>query len=170
VAVQENVQVETGTYHGVSYRFRFTDGSGTFAGAPGNTLGDWQKNNWKVLCGKDPIDDKKSCAMHLKELWIVVFVGLRNNPNKQALVQIGGNHYPGSSMAIRINEEKPFVANLPGFSLTMSSMIIQKLKTNPKVATRYQEWPKDYPTDDTFQVFGFSETYEYINWAVQQIK
>src|SRR5262245_58995995 len=84
VAVQENVQVETGTYHGVSYRFRFTDGSGTFAGALGNTLGDWQKNNWKVLCQKDPINDAKSCAMHIKELWILVTTKPRNNAHKQA--------------------------------------------------------------------------------------
>ena len=97
VVAQANVQMETGTYHGVQYRFRFTDGSGTFAGASGNTLGDWQKNNWKVICKKDLINDEKSCAMHIKELWILVTVKPHNNAHKQAWVEVGKNHYPGSS-------------------------------------------------------------------------
>jgi hypothetical protein len=169
IIVSGTHQTETGTYNGIKYMFSFTDGRGTFEGAPGNTLDSRERIHWGVRCWKDPIDDHKSCGMYSKQLWIVV---IKTNKQEQVFVSVGKNHYPGSTVAIRISDEKPFVTNAKDgmFNAMTSSIIIQKLKTNPKVAIRYQEWPKDFSTDEVFQVFGFPETYEYINWAVQKIK
>lgn len=163
------VQEEVGIYNGVAYHFSFTDGAGFFTGEPRNPLDGAQPKpnwaNWKVRCMKDPLNDRKSCVMHAKELWILV------TAHKPAFVFIGHQHYPGSSVAIRINQEKPFVAHEPdGFGWQISARIIQKLKANPQVVTRYTKWPNTSPTDETFQVLGFPETYEYLHWAVQQIK
>jgi len=44
---------------------------------------------------------------------------------------------------------------------------ISKAKT---VTTRYYKWPKDYPIDNTWDVYGFNEALAYIRWAVVRIK
>jgi hypothetical protein len=74
------------------------------------------------------MDDSKSCAMHIKELWILVTIKSHTNTDKQWWVEIGKNHYPGSTVAIRINDERPFMTNRKGglSDLTTSSLIIQK--------------------------------------------
>ena len=120
-----------------------------------------------VSCTKDPIHDLKSCHMHIVNLSLWIHVHHRGSPS----VTIGTHHYPGSTVALRINNEKPFVTNgEKGFDAKTSAIIIQKLTKNPKVVTRYQKWPEAYPTDNMFQMFGFAEAYEYITWAVQQMK
>jgi len=74
-------------------------------------------------------------------------------------------------MAIRINNEPPFVADPKvGFDVPTSTLIVQKLHANPKVLTRYTRWPNTYPTDEKLQLFGFAEAYECLHWMVQHIQ
>lgn len=120
---------------------------------------------WSVGCKKDLMNDRKSCAMYQNDLTIFV------NHEKQPYILIGSEHDPGSPVAIRINEDKPLVSDEKrAFGLDTSSLIIEKLKTNPRVAIRYKKWSDNHATDQAFQVFGFLETYEYLHWALNHIQ
>lgn len=161
-------KIEKGILNGVNYSFSYSDGSGTFAGTPGNTEYSLQSDdNWSVLCKKDPISDEKMCRMHMKDLWVVV-------PRYgKAIVGIGYKHFPSSTVTIRIDGGTPFTTystNNGTFPPNTSAKIIERLKHAKSLTTRYKEWPDNSWVDDSWELYGFNEAFKYINWAVRRIK
>ncbi|HEX5716322.1 MAG TPA: hypothetical protein VF179_09190 [Thermoanaerobaculia bacterium] len=160
-------KIESGELSGVAYRFYYTDGSGSFAGERGNRLQLAERNNWSVACSKDPINDAKSCYMYVRDLWVFA-----HSPGK-VVVSIGHDHYPGSTVAIRIDGRAPSTArviNNGTFSHDASTRIVQDLRKAKTVTTRYMEWPYRSWVDETWEIYGFNEALDYITWAVRQIR
>ena len=162
-------KTESGIVNGVHYDFYYTDGSGTFAGMIGN-VGKYDepvRSNWDVGCKKDPVNDTKYCHMHIKDLWIYVY------PKKRTVLSIGYEHYPWSTVTIRIDGEAPISTNANSdgnYPIQISARIVQRLKSATSVTTRYMKWPYKHWVDTTWDLYGFNETFEYINWAVERIK
>jgi hypothetical protein len=159
---------ETGELNGVAYSFFYTDGSGTFAGASGNTATykDKRDTNWEVQCKKDPVTDRKHCQMKIKDLWIFVY------PKGGVTVSIGHEHYPGSNVTIRIDQSAPIsTAHHDGdFDPQTSLRLIRQLKKAKSVTTRYMGWPYRSWNDETWELYGFNEAFSYLTWAVNRIK
>ena len=167
--ITEVHKTESGVLNGVHYHFFYTDGSGTFAGRPGNTghFSEPSKTNWTVGCKKDAMSDKKHCSMRLGSLWIYAF------PRGRVTVSIGADHYPGSNVAIRIDAGTPVShssRNDGDFPPDVSARVVQQLKRANTVTTRYMEWPYRAWVDDTWELYGFNEAYQYITWAVSRLK
>jgi len=126
---------------------------------------------WHIFCGKDTLYDVKTCSMSFHDLYVDVFA-VPGEQERRVSLRVGRKDYaPGSIMAIRINDEPPFVADPKvGFDAPTSTLIVQKLHANPKVLTRYTRWPNTYPADEKLQLFGFAEAYECLHWMVQHIQ
>lgn len=163
----EPLRVEIGTINEVSYRFYYSDGSGSFEGSKGNGI-DYKRDvgeNWSVSCEKDPIDDSKYCVATKNGLYIFNF-------SKSGLyVSVGSNNYPGSEVAIRVGTNPAFFSNEKAqFNGAKGSEVLKAFTDGKQVTIRYQEWPKGYDTVRTFDLYGFNEASRYIKWAVSKIK
>ena len=169
IATRTNInKIESGSINGVSYRFYYSDGSGTFAGQKGNDTepGNFIGSNWNIGCEKDAVTDKKQCHMNLKNLWIFVY------PNGRATVSVGSDHFPGSSVTVRIDSGAPITTSAGGdgnFSAPSSAKIIERLSRAKTITTRYMKWPYRSWVDDTWDVYGFNEALKYLKWAVKHI-
>ena len=157
---------ETGFINGIAYRFFYSDGSGTFSGKPGLSVEElYHSDTWHVAFKKDPIDDTIGAVMSIKDLIIYVL------ENQEILVGIGTNHNPGSEIVIRFGNELPIKGGTDGIlNADQSKEIIEKLKTAKQITTRYQNWPYKVNVDKTWELYGFTETLQYINWAISKIK
>lgn len=157
--------VEDGSINGVSYSFYYSDGSGSFSGLPNGDLS--RESNWSTSCKKDSMNDKKSCFLYKKGLWVWLYQG------EGVKVSIGGDHYPGTSATIRI-DSKPSIkspsSNEGVFTSSQSKQIIRQLIEGNSVSTRYVNWPYHTSADESFELSGFNETYKYIQWAIKQIR
>ena len=166
---KESGKRETGELNGVTYWFYYSDGSGTFVGASGNTgtYKDRTGTNWDVQCKKDPVTDRKRCQMKIKDLWLFVY------PKGRVTVSIGHEHYPGSNVTIRIDQGGPIstsASNDGDFSPQTSLRLVQQLKKAKSVTTRYMKWPYRSWEDETWELYGFNEALAYVTWAVERIK
>lgn len=158
---------ETGELNGVFYRFHHSDGSGRVAGKEGNngSLNESYFSNWSLSCEKDAMTDKKRCSMQLNDLWIYVYA------NGKSIVSIGSEHFPGSSVAIRIDGGTPIKAsgdNDGDYSPATSAKIIAQLKKAKTITTRFMKWPYQHWVDQSWDLYGFPEAYQYITWAVKR--
>lgn len=162
-------KVESGVLNSVHYRFYYTDGSGTFAGTPRN-IGQFSEpsdSNWRVSCTKDPITDRKLCHMNMKDLWIFA------SPDSKPIVSVGSEHYPGSSVTLRLDQDTPISNTSKGsgqFSSQVSASLVEQLKSAKSVTTRHMKWPYQSWKDESWDLYGFAETLQYITWAVDHIK
>lgn len=163
---RERLKTESGSLNDITYRFFYSDGSGSFLGVKGGSLepGNYRQN-WQIGCKKDAIEDTKLCFMKISSLLIVI-----TGKDKYS-VSIGSDNYPGTPVAIRIDGGEPIKGGTEGiFTGAESDKILAQLKKGKEVITRHQKFPKEYSTDDTFELYGFNETFQYINWAFSKIK
>jgi hypothetical protein len=159
-------KVEGGSLNGVRYRFYYTDGSGTFAGAKGNSLASTERaqDNWSTSCSKDAMNDSVRCYATIRDLMVAV-----HKDGSHYLV-VGSDHYPGSDVAIRLDKSAPLVVSSKvQYAPPQSNQILGRLKNGMTVSTRYQEWPYKGYKDSTFELYGFEEVYSYLQWAVKHI-
>jgi hypothetical protein len=166
------IKIERGVINGVSYRFYYSDGSGSFAGEP-TALDALEKNPaqhnaWTVGCEKDPITDAKACYIDRDELRVWV------DSLGRSELYIGSQHYPNSLVVIRIDNRAPIAINSRvfngSFGYQRSPAIIKQMIQATAFTTRYQEWPyRDY-ADNTQKAFGLKEALAYIRWAVARIR
>ena len=162
-------KVETGVLNGVHYNIYYEDSSASFAGQLADEhepLAWWSRENWEVRCKVDPITDKRSCYLHLGNFWIF------QRAKGKSIVSIGADHYPGSTVAVRIDGGTPFTssaANDGSFPQNTSTRIIQALSKGKQVTTRYMEWPYRAWEDETLDLFGFNEALSYMSWAFDRV-
>lgn len=160
---------ENGSLNGVRYTISYEDGGATFQGERGDereALSWWNRRNWDIGCKIDPITDRKSCHLNSGNFWI--FQHAKGRP----IVSIGADHYPGSTVAIRIDRSTPFntsAVNDGSFSADTSARIVRALKKGSAVTTRYMEWPYRAWVDETFELLGFNEAFSYLTWAFDRI-
>ena len=156
-------KVEEGEVNGVRYRFFYTDGSGSFAGKPGNSLtpSETMRENWRVGCNKDIMSDRVSCYAKILDLTIVI------TDERLRFVRVGKDHYPGSEVANRAGRYATHVASSgEQYGCSESREILSEMQNGTTVSTRYQEWPRKSFRDQSFELYGFEEVYAYIQWAV----
>lgn len=162
-------KVEEGAINDVQYRIYYTDGSGTFSGAADGSLGGvlGSGDHWSTSCKKDSMSDEKSCHLQRKGLWVWAY------PNGRLTIFIGGDHYPGTSASIRIDSNSAINSSANGegvFTAAQARSIVQQLTSGSRVAIRHVDWPYRSAVDDSFDLHGFSEAYQYLQWALQQIR
>lgn len=162
-------KVESGSLNGVHYNFYYTDGSATFSGQKGNNDSSHEPydSNWHIVCQKDPITDNILCYMSIKDL--IVFV----SPGGKAIVNIGHDHFPGSTVSIRIDSGKSItqlIKDNGSLSPKNSLKTIKQLRSAKIVTTRYMEWPYETWADETWEIYGFNEALSFLYWAVDHIK
>lgn len=156
------IKTETGNINGIHYKIYYEDGSGSF-GDKDNLL----NNNWDVKCVKDKITDSKVCSMNKESLHVYA------HGNGKSIVSIGHDHFPNSSVTIRIEGNPPITTSAKNdgdFPAKLSDGIITKLKSSKEATTRYMEFPYQTWVDKVVETQGFNETYAYIKWAVKHIK
>ncbi|MGK5080490.1 hypothetical protein [Janthinobacterium sp. HLX7-2] len=156
--------VETGILNKIAYSAYYSDGSASFSGGENRTLD--YSDDWSVGCTKDSMTDAKACQLHRKNLWI--FIPAKGSP----LVSVGSDHFPGSSVSVRLGADAPITSSSPNgyFSAKQSTAIISKLQRSDKISTRYMEWPHNYYADETWAIYGFNEAFQYAKWAVKNIR
>ena len=159
--------VETGTKDAVAYRIYYTDGSASFAGEPGNTLAPGERGNWSVGCRKDAMTDARSCHVKKGDLWVWAYsTGVRR-------VIIGGDHYPGYAAQIRVDSQAPLSTPASGegvFGPQGAKSAISQLLRGETVVTRYVDWPHRGNVDKTESLYGFKQAYEYMDWALANMR
>lgn len=165
-------KIEIGSRNSVAYEFNYSDGSGTFAGTPSNSLRQpserYETTNWDVNCEKDDITDEKTCYVDRGDvrLWV--------DSRGRSEIYIGANHYPGSKVVIRIDRTAPLAISERifngSFGYRASPAIISRITKAKTVTTRYQKWPYTDYVDETWDTYGLNEALAYIRWAVARIK
>jgi hypothetical protein len=84
---------------------------------------------------------------------------------------VGSNTSPGSNVAIRVDDTPAFTGNEKApFIGVNAQKVIDALKAGTRVTTRYVKWPQNTNVDASFELYGFDEAYDYVNWALKQIK
>ncbi len=162
----EVTKTESGKLNGVSYRFWYTDGSGSFSGKKGNTLAieERSSDNWNVRCVKDAMDDSVRCAASIHDLTVSVGKG------GDEYIWVGSEHYPGTDVAVRVGAGTPYiVSSKDQFGPSLSRKLIEEFQQGGSVTTRYQQWPYKAYKDVTFDLYGFDEVFSYMKWAVKHI-
>jgi TonB family protein len=158
---------ETGLLHGRRYRIHYDDLGATISGTAANDLDPKVvpvENNWRVECFMEKKSGGKICLMHLRDLHIGVAA------DGSELVQVGDNHTPRSTIFLRIDEETPFELNgHPSFDIETSKAILERLKTAKNVNTRFEGGRYQKRIKDKWELFGFNESYEYAQWALQRV-
>jgi hypothetical protein len=160
---------ETGIVDGLPYRFFYSDGKGLFAGSPGNELNGRDKDgsNWSVRCTKDAMSDERTCLVLRQDL----FVSVSNR--QKPMLGIGHNHFPGSTIALRIDGQPAVTEPVrPAglFPAKVGERLIAQLGQAKSISTRYIAWPQRNLVDATWEPHGFQSAYRYASWAVQQGK
>jgi hypothetical protein len=164
------IKTESGNLNGIAYDFFYSDGSGLFAGTPGNVLDSTEawESNWKVGCEKDAITDQKTCSMQRGDLRVWL------DSKGRSEIYIGASHYPGSLVVLRIDKTSPLTINSRifngSFGYRESPWIIKRIATAKSITTRYQKWPDQNYQDETTSTYGFNESLAFIRWAVVRIK
>ncbi len=165
----ETHKVESGVLNGIHYHFYYTDGSGTFSGTSGN-VGHYSETvgtNWSTGCKKDPVTDQRYCYMYMKDLVIFVY------PKGGVTLSIGTDHFPGSSVTLRLDQGVPSTAPAKdngSFPPQTSARLVKQLANARTITTRYMKWPYRTWIDQTWDLHGLPETLKYVAWAVDRIR
>jgi hypothetical protein len=122
--------------------------------------------SWYVSCEDDRIDDRRECevgAIHANNLSVRV-------SKNGAIVLVGGQNYPGSENAIRIDTAAPLrwkELNAAVPDAVMTKTILSQMQRGQKYLIRYYEWPSHEEVVQEGSVDGFREAYE---WALAAVK
>jgi hypothetical protein len=160
---------ESGKLNEVEYDVGFLSGTGYFAGTKEGFADKLYDLKWLVQCKLDPITDKKTCSLSKYDFWIFVY------DDGREIVSIGNEHFPGSSVILRIDKGKPFSTlskNDGNFYGTVSKRIIKQLldDNSEMFTTRYMKWPYREWVDERIGLYGFNEAYSYIKWAIKRFQ
>ena len=80
-------------------------------------------------------------------------------------VVVGYDHSPGSTVSIRIDDEKPYVSSAKGWSGPAAIKLFVALAASAKASFRFVRWPDQAPTDAFMQTIGITEAVDLARWA-----
>lgn len=158
--------VQSGVIGGLAFSFHHEDGSGTFQGTEGASLGGASAvdgTNWSVSCNGDSMTDRVTCRLHRGNLWVTVL------PSKRSFVSVGHDHFPGTRAVVRVDNGRARQTAASGegdFDASTSAAIISELKAGHKFRTRYVKWPSQAWVEGEELALGFAQAYSYVTWAV----
>lgn len=119
-------------------------------------------SHWQVNCHVDAMTDTNTCIISLRDFWLrvgrlgVTFVG------------VGENHYPGTSVYLRIDAAKPIQGKNPGWRGAMATAIYKAAVAGEAVTTRFRRWPEQGWSDDEMKSTGLAEAVEIARWMTKQ--
>lgn len=160
------VKAESGILNGVAYRIYYSGGA-YFVGEKGGSLeGRPERVNWHVGCHKDDFSDVKSCVLSTRDIRIHLFA------DGGALINVGnGELYPGSDVAVRIDDDPAYIGGDEGrIPFNPSSRILERLKTAKRVRTRYVRCPSESASQDEWEPYGYNEALQFAKWSLSKIK
>lgn len=111
-----------------------------------------QRGKWQIDCKKDNFTNVKSCHMFQYDSDLMVSL-----INGQPSIFIGGNHFPQSKSALKIDNNGSFFG-LEG-SISSSQAALNQLKSGKIAHTRYQKWPHQLNIDRETNLEDFKEKY-----------
>ncbi len=164
-----------GTVSGVRFRFdRVPPRTMYIASTPNNPLvrisydgSEYFEGYWKIYCSNDSMSDARECNIYQGYLTLKVF------SDQRIAVFVGWDNFPNSSIAIRIDSDKPIsvpVVTNNSFGFRLSKRIVEMMKSGSKIRTRYMEWPYQTYLDEEFELFGFEQALSYALWEVSQVR
>ena len=162
--VIRTTQTELGEAQGFPYSIQYSVASASVF-EPGADVQDVLATRlWDVTCELDPMTDDASCRVSHRQgdLWMywTQAQGWR--------VRVGTNHYPDGSGEIRFDEDSSLTSREGAFSAAESATMVERLKAEPRVRTRYARWPTGFPTSD-FSSLGFPLVLELSEWLVEEL-
>lgn len=107
-------------------------------------------NGWDVSCRKDAFNGSKVCTVSKGGLMVLLIDG-------RYVIGVGKNHYPGSSSAIKIDDNVPYLGKEGIINPIYANLIVKQMKDGKKAVIRYREWPYDYNIDTEIDLIGFSK-------------
>lgn len=113
---------------------------------------DSELKKWSIGCSKDKFNGSKVCS--LSKLHNDVMVNIINGKYS---VYVGGNHYPRTQSAIKIDDNNP-IYGYEGSSQAPQK-VIEQMKNGRIAYTRYKEWPYEYNKDGEVDLIGFTEAF-----------
>lgn len=135
-----------GVYNGVTYNIH-ADGSGGTA-------------HWMRTCQQDMMIDARSCFVHSGDLWITVGAnGVRH-------ISIGAEHFPRSTVALRVDDRPARVALANGWAGAKARTMVADMLAGKVLKTRYWRWPYRIDIDGEVDAAGLKEALEIAQWAV----
>lgn len=120
------------------------------------------ENEWHFWeCEKDHFNNDKKCSMSKKNLIVLIL-------NGKTFIQIGANHFPHESSAIKIDNNRTIYGKEGIFR--NNNQILNEMLSGKKAAIRFVEWPKSYNIDDEIDLIGFSEAYQKLKMDYRNIR
>jgi len=155
---------EIGRVDGVLYRIGddFSASVGTGAHA---TFADLDALAWDISCFSDDMEGVTACGLS----W-GAFLFMRTSSGTRS-VGIGGGSkaYPGSEMAIKIDDAPPirWPENAPPRNAA-ADRIIGAMKAGQSALTRWYDWPGNSAQDRRFEIHGLARALAVQEWALTQ--
>lgn len=146
---------EKGTINNIEYSI-YSDGSGAFSPIGAKDY----KSIWSISCDKDKFNGLKMCHMSKNGLFVFLMSG-------KFTVSIGVDHFPRSSSAIKVDNNKTIYGVEGDFRNPLG--IIEQLKKGHIASTRYQRWPYESNVDEDVDLAGFNEALDFIKWRYRQL-
>ncbi len=107
--------------------------------------------SWNLSCTRDRINDAHYCDLTEERSH---YINVMKRRGSYTLV-VGEDHYPGSTVALRIDRGQPLRAGAAGWTGPQAAPILAALRRGKSVAARYTEWPNDGYTEDEVDLAGF---------------
>ncbi|MFM2348280.1 MAG: hypothetical protein RL654_3033 [Pseudomonadota bacterium] len=163
--ISENT--ESGEINGIKYKIDRENGDAVFQGIEGASLDGssvWDGTNWTAACKRDAMSDGITCHLKRGALWVFQFKTGRTT------VSIGSDHYPGSSVAVRIDNLPPIQAPAGkdgNLDTSASGSVTTQLSKGQKFRTRYMKWPYREWVEGEEGTRGFTPAHEYLKWVMR---
>lgn len=139
---------EKGVLDGVPFTI-YRDGSGDTAG-------------WQRTCQQDKMSDARSCFLNKGDLFIWIDnTGVR-------YVHVGYEHFPRSTVAIRVDQSKPRVATSDGWSGPAAKSLVKHLLSGESFQTRFMKWPYQSYVESEEKVEGLKQGLDIAGWSIKQ--
>ena len=159
---------ELGVVNEIAYQVFHQDGSGSFAGQPGQDMANKARlkdsDYWSVACKRDAMSDKTTCHLNRGDFYLFI------EPTGRYSVSVGTANFPGKPIAVRTGSGEPITTLRKDnfFEAATSQRIVQQLLKEESLKTRYMKWPHDVWIDAEYSTYGFTQALEYIVWATKQ--
>ena len=115
---------------------------------------------WDVSCKKDAFNGKKVFSISKGKLMVLLLDG-------RYAVSVGRNHYPGTTSAIKIDDNVAYYGKEGLINTMYANLIVKQMKEGKKAVVRYQEWPYKYNQDIEVDLTDFTKR---LNEMLEQYK
>lgn len=112
-------------------------------------------------CKKDRFEGDKQCSMSKSGIVVLIL-------NGKTFIMIGGEHFPRSHSAIRIDNNKTEYG-IEGIFGNNNRILNQMLRGNV-LDFRFVEWPRNYNVDNSIELKGFTDAYHNLKTKYQVLK